>query len=310
MKRLFDLPHAEAVERLRAGAVAWVTVNPVEFHGPHLPLHTDRWQSEAWIGELHRRMGEADEPLVACDLEMGVDPAPGPGSRAVPYATVRREALRAGRALAELGATRVGFVTFHGAPLHNLALHDAVIDLRGRGLAAVAPFQAVVRVLLEPLRDGALDRAVAMLPPDQREAVCEALPWDFHGGYFETSLMLHWAPQVVSPDVGRVPPCPPVTPERKLAVASRLARRMGRAATAAEVAYAAMAMGWQRLRPFPGYTGFPGLANAEAGAVFAEMVLERTLELTRRGLAGTPDDDRPPMGWTGPATGWGRLTVS
>ena len=308
MKRLFDLPHHEATARLHAGAIAWVTVNPVEYHGPHLPLHTDRLQSEAWIGDLHEALGEPGEALLACDLEMGVDPAFGPGSRHVPFRTVRDEAVRAGLALAELGATRVGFVTFHGAPLHNLALHHAVVALRRLGVAAVAPFQAVVRLLLETSEVDPGDAAFAMLPDAQRLVVAAALPWDFHAGYFETSLMLHWAPQAVSADQPLCPPCPPVRPDRRMARAARLARRAGRHALADELDYAAVALGWQQLDPFPGYTGFPGLASAEAGACFAELVLERSVELCRRALAGSPDDDRPPMGWVGPLTAWGRVS--
>ena len=65
MRRLLDLPHGEAVDRLRGGAVAWVTVNPIEYHGRHLPLHTDRLQAEGWIEDLHRRLGEPGEPLLA-----------------------------------------------------------------------------------------------------------------------------------------------------------------------------------------------------------------------------------------------------
>ena len=56
-----------------------------------------------------------------------------------------------------------------------------------------------------------------------------------------------------------------------------------------------------------GYTGFPGLASAEAGAFFADLVIGRSIDIVRRGLAGAPEDDRPPMRWVGPLTGWGRI---
>ena len=70
--QLFDLPHVEAVRRLRAGATVWLTVDLVEYHGPHLPLHTDRLLARGLARDLSARMGEGD-PLFAEDLEVGVD---------------------------------------------------------------------------------------------------------------------------------------------------------------------------------------------------------------------------------------------
>ncbi len=304
---LLDRPVSEVRERLRAGAVAWVTVNPAEHHGPHLPLHTDRLQAEGWLGDLHRALGEPGEPLVCADLELGVDPAPGPGSRFAPYATVRDEVRRAVDGLVALGARRIALLTFHGAPLHNLALHEVVVGLRRQGIAAVAPFPAVVRLLLEPSDLAAFAPAVAMLPAEARAAVAADLPRDAHGGYFETSLMLHWAPHAVAPAHRSLPPCPPVAPDPALARAARWATRLGRPVLAQELAFAAWGVRWTHLDPHPGYTGHPAHANAQAGAWFARLVLERTAPVTRAALAGAPLDDRPPMRWVGPATLWGRV---
>ncbi len=304
---LLDRPVSEVRELLRGGAVAWVTVNPAEYHGPHLPLHTDRWQAEGFARDLHAALGETGEPLLCADVELGVDPAPGPGSRFAPYATVRDEVLRAARGLAALGARRIALVTFHGAPLHNLALHEVVVALRREGLAAVAPFPAVVRLLLEPVDDDAFAGAVAMLAPDARAQVIADLRRDAHGGYFETSLMLHWAPHAVSPAHRELPPCPPVVPDRALDRAARWAARLGREALSRELAFAAWGVGWNHLDPHPGHTGHPAHANTAAGAWFARLVVERALPVTRAGLAGAPLDDRPPMRWVGPATLWGRV---
>jgi len=308
MIQLYDLPYAEAAAHLRAGAVAWVTVNPVEYHGPHLPLHTDRWQAEGLARDLHRALGEPGEVLLGADLELGAEPAPGPGSRHVPYLTVKAEVLRAAEALVEMGARRIAFVTFHGAPLHNLALYEAVSALRARGIAAAAPFQTIVRLLLEERPLDFLDPSVAMLPAQVRTQVRDALRWDFHGGYFETSLMLHWAPHTVASSHRDLPACPPVNRDRRLQLAARAARALGRSDTAVEFEYAAQGVGWQQLRPQPGYTGHPHLASAEAGAWFADLVVDRALPSTLAGLAGRPVDDRPPMRWVAPLTGWGRLS--
>ena len=39
---LFDLPHDAARRLVQSGAPVYLFVNPVEYHGPHLPLHNDR----------------------------------------------------------------------------------------------------------------------------------------------------------------------------------------------------------------------------------------------------------------------------
>ncbi|MCA9492719.1 MAG: creatininase family protein [Myxococcales bacterium] len=307
MIRLLDLPHTEARRRLSEGAVAWITANPIEYHGPHLPLDTDRLQSLGWIEDLHTALEEPGEPLLCADLPLGVEPAPGPGSQPVSYAHLREAVARAARSAVELGARRIVVVTFHGSPLHNLALHDVVVDLRRRGIAACAPFQDVVRLLLEPLDLERARRTVAHLGQQDAERVLADLGWDFHAGFFETSLMLHWAPASVSPRHVELPPCPAVPRSRRVGALGRLARALGAAGTAAELEFAAVALGWQSLRPFPGYTGHPALASAGAGAEFAELVVERTAPRVRQALAGEPIGG-PPLAWIGPLTAWGRLS--
>lgn len=306
MIRLLDLPHTEARRRLSDGAVAWITANPIEYHGPHLPLDTDRLQSLGWIEALHAALGEPGEPLLCADLPLGVEPAPGPGSQPVSYGHLREAVSRAARSVVELGARRVVIVTFHGSPLHNLALHEVVIHLRRRGVAAIAPFQEVVRLLLEPLDLERARRTVTHLDAADAERVLADLAWDFHAGFFETSLMLHWAPGSVSPRHVELPPCPPVRRSRAMSALGRVAAALGADRSAAELEFAAVALGWQQLRPFPGYTGHPALASPSAGERFAELVVERSTPPTHLALAGEAVGG-PPLAWIGPLTGWGRL---
>ena len=110
MLPLLDQSHREALRRVRSGATVYLSVNPVEFHGPHLSLHNDRLVSEGLIRDLHARLEPEQPLLVGADLEVGVDPCPGPGSRHTPFTVVRRLVLDACRGLAELGAA----FTAHG----------------------------------------------------------------------------------------------------------------------------------------------------------------------------------------------------
>src|SRR5688500_7491630 len=90
VRSLFDLPHSEARALLRSGMPVYLPVNPVEFHGPHLPLHTDALISRGLAETLHARLAERDPalrgttPIYASDLEVGVDASQGPGTRNTP----------------------------------------------------------------------------------------------------------------------------------------------------------------------------------------------------------------------------------
>lgn len=106
--RLLELPHREARRLLSRGEpIVYLGVNPVEFHGPHLSLHNDRLISEGLSRDLHaalcRRRGDAPF-IVASELELGCEPASGPGSRHARLSTLRDAVGEAVRALAELGA--------------------------------------------------------------------------------------------------------------------------------------------------------------------------------------------------------------
>ncbi|MFN7132430.1 MAG: hypothetical protein ACK4N5_10120, partial [Myxococcales bacterium] len=69
MIQLLDLPQSEARRLIAAHAgesgraPVYLTVNPVEYHGPHLSLHNDRLVSEGLVRALHARLFPG-EPLL------------------------------------------------------------------------------------------------------------------------------------------------------------------------------------------------------------------------------------------------------
>jgi len=308
---LFEQPHAEARRLVKTGAPVYLTVNPVEYHGPHLSLHNDRLVSRGLARDLHAALAARgpDWPfLVGADLEVGVEPTPGPGSRHTRYAQARALVLEACRAIAELGATRVILLTFHGHPLHNLALQAGVDWLAKHGVPALAPFHLVLRQML--MFEDAAPFAEALAPigdPEQRAAVARELNYDFHAGFFETSVALHYAPRSVSPLHRTLPPCPPVVPDGRLRFAARVARALGRPILARELELAAAGFGWGSLRPFPGYTGRPHLASADSGAVFARKIVDGYVPAVEAVFAGRERAPQPIMAWMGRVSGGGRI---
>jgi len=306
---LLDIPHQEARRLVKGGAPVYLTVNPVEYHGPHLSLHNDRLISIGLVGAVHAELAKKhDWPLLlGADLEIGVEPCPGPGTRRTPFPIVRHLVLEACRAIAELGASKVVLMTFHGAPLHNLAIEAGVELLRAAGARAVAPFNGLLSemLFLEPAKFAAAFTHVG--DEAERAQMMAALSNDFHAGFFETSMALHYAPESVAPDYTSLAPCPDVRPDGTLALASRLARALGADKLSRELTFAAEGIGWNALRPFPGYTGRPHRATPQAGAVFAAEIVRRYVDGIEDVFAGRAESPPPIMRWVGMLSLGGRI---
>ena len=310
MTSLFDLPHCEARRLVQTGAPVYLTCNPVEYHGPHLSLHNDRLVSRGLVRGLHERLQRRHPEwplLMASDLEIGIEPCWGPGTRHTRYLVASELIAEACRALAELGAKRVVIMTFHGAPLHNVALDEGVQLLASRGVRAIAPFNLVLQkqVNLDPTQ---FAEAFAHIEdPVEKQAMISGLPLDFHAGFFETSVALHLAPEAVSDVYKTLPPCPEFGPTRLLSSAERWARAVGQETLAGELGFAAAGTGWYKLKPFPGYTGRPHRATKEAGALFTRFILDEFEPSVEAVLDGQGASPRPIMQWTRWATLGGRI---
>jgi creatinine amidohydrolase len=301
---LLDLPSSTLRARFAGDAVAVLTVNPVEYHGPHLSLSNDRHIAHGVAHDVARALGLA--AVDVGDIPLGVEPCPGPGSRHTDYAAVRDAVVEACRALIELGCKKVILSTFHGSPLHNVAVDDGVRFCAAHGVRAFAPLVCVLERLmaLEPRH---LDDALAPVDARFRHALREELPHDLHAGFFETSLTLHYAPETVAADLASVPPCQPLVPDKKVMLLVEGARRAGLTRRAAELRFVADALGWMAVDPFPGYTSRPHLANAASGAAFAKLIVDDATALGRRVLIDGEAMPRPPLSWLAGLTLGGRL---
>jgi creatinine amidohydrolase len=313
MTSLFDLPHTEARRLVQTGVPVYLTCNPVEYHGPHLSLHNDLLVSRGLVRDLHARLQKhhPEWPLLCgSDLEIGVDPCSGPGSRHTRYLLACELVREACRALAELGAKRVVIMTFHGSPLHSSALDEGVELLSSRGVRAIAPFNIVLNRMVN-IDPSELAGAVAHVEDlAERESMLRGLPLDFHAGFFETSLTLRYAPETVAPLYRDLPPCPEFGRTRLFSSAERVARWCRQNALADELGFAARGTGWYKLKPFPGYTGRPHRATKQAGAYFARLILD---DLEPHVLAVLDGVEAAPPGalpWVRWATLGGRLRTN
>lgn len=312
---VLDLPHHEARELLRATrAPVFLAMNPVEFHGPHLSLHNDRWITAGLSRDLYAALadGRDDFPyLVADDLELGVEPASGPGSRHARFADAERNIVEACRALVELGARAAVINTFHGGALHNLAIDAGVRVFEQAGGRAIAPLAIALRQMIE-LDPRELDGAIELVScsSEEKTALRENLRFDFHAGWLETSLALHYAPHTVSPVHRDLAPAPPLGRDRMMSALHGVARALGRERVAVELDFIATAATWTKLRPFLGYTSMPHLASAKAGAHLAAKFVARYAETARKVLFEGAPAPRAPFAWMPMATLGGRIDAT
>ena len=304
---ILDLPHREA-RRLLAGGPVFLGVNPVEFHGPHLSLHNDAWISWGLAKETASSLA-LPSLLWAGDLEMGVDPCPGPGSRHLSSRIVAAAVVDAVHRLFDLGARQLVLMTFHGAPLHAWALQEGIEAFRRRGGRALQPLSLVFDALFTLDRD-ALRGAVVDVDVAHQDRLLDEIAWDFHAGFFETSLALRYAPETVAPSYVDVPPCPPLPPDALFVRLAKIARRLGKTRLAAEFDLAGLGRGWSSLRPFPGYTGQPARASTSAGAFFASVIVARYAAACRAVLHDGKAPPLPIMPWLPALTLGGRLPTS
>ena len=308
---LFDLPHGEARAAVATGAPVYLPVNPVEFHGPHLPLRNDALISEGLLRDLHARLrpNHPDWPLLlASPIELGSEPTAGVGTRHTRPAALSSVVREACRALAELGARRVVIMTFHGAPLHAWALEAGVELLEARGVQAFQPLNLVTEQMLGARDLSHFAPAFAHVEDEaERTDMLRDLAHDFHAGFFETSLSLHYCPKSVSPLHRQLAPCAEVVPDAALSRASRAVRALGKARLADELELAAAGLGWSRVKPRAGYTGRPHRATAAAGAIFAREIVALYAERAEAIFAGRARSPRPILGWLRAASLGGRI---
>lgn len=277
MQYLLDIHHSKARKLVATGAPIYVLVNPVEYHGPHLSLHNDHLISLGLTRAVSERITH-DHPewpvLVTQDLELAFAPTEGPGTRPFPYEMVRDVIVGTCESLLELGARRVVFMTFHGNPLHAAAIEEGEQYLRAHGAEAINPFNEAIHELVDADGQRYAD-AYEHIPEPIRNEMMRDMRLDFHGGFFETSMSLHFAPDSVAEDLSQLPPCPSFAPDPKLMAGSTAARLAGQTQLAKEFDFLAWASAWTAMRPHPGYTGRPAYATREAGKVFGDQFVDR-----------------------------------
>lgn len=188
-----ELSWVEYRERVvRDDPVVLLPVGALEQHGPHLPLGTDGLLSSAVAADAAKRMGA----LVAPGLSYGYKSQPKCGggqhfcgTTSLDAATLIGAVRDAVREFARHGVTKLALINGH---YENQWFLTEGIDLGLRDLGA----NAALRVIRLEYWDFMTETTLAKVFPDGFPGY--ALE---HAAVIETSLMLHYHPQLVRLDL-------------------------------------------------------------------------------------------------------------
>jgi creatinine amidohydrolase len=185
---------AQTAYPVAGDAVAVLPLAAVESHGPHLPLGTDGIIVDGILGRAAADDGRDRRVLQLPTLWLGAsaEHADRPGTLSVEPESFVAQIVAVADGLALAGLRRV--VLFNGHGGNRPAADIAALRLRTRF--------AMLAVNVHWLDFG--------LPPDL-DAPGPAAD-DVHGGWIETSMVLHLAPQLVVADaIAAAPPHSPAT---------------------------------------------------------------------------------------------------
>lgn len=249
-RRLEELRAPEVAERLGERSIVIQPVGAIEQHGPHLPFNTDLVIPTRTADELVARHGDQFDLWLLPPLAVtrSNEHAWAPGTLWLSARTLLAVVEDIGRSVAGLPARRLVFLNGHGG--NSALLNAACREIR---LAT-----GLMTFLAHPV-----------VPPDQGGESAESeRGMGIHGGFLETSLMLHLAPDLVQMDlaVANVP-----------AIDNRHVRFGG-----------PVTFGWTS-DDFggDGQIGDPTGATAEAG----QRVFERTVSMLAEAMAEVRDFD-------------------
>ncbi|GAA4111982.1 creatininase family protein [Nocardioides fonticola] len=183
-RKLAELTGPQTLERLTADSVLLVPIGAIEHHGPHLPLITDALVAEAAV-----------EALVPAAVQAGIDAWQLPtlsigksdehhwasGTLWLNATTLFETLVDLGRSVATTPARKLVFVNGHGG---NVALLQVINrELRRRfGLMVFST--------------GALQ-----IPAGTGDDGPDELGLGIHGGWAETSIVMHLRPDLVHPEL-------------------------------------------------------------------------------------------------------------
>ncbi len=186
-----------------------IPISAPENHGPHLPLGTDLYISNALAkkaGELFKEKHPETNIFIYPPIPIGGATIKGAGSVKFRSHLLGKGLTFLGKRLIKQGFRRIAFITAHGGVPHVNAIDRATETLNGkiRKLGKGGAISPTSRIMGNAFAGLYLDKwkeKDIKLP----EKAPEYLLPDLHAGWMETSMMLAIRPDLVSPDFKNLP---------------------------------------------------------------------------------------------------------
>ena len=162
-----------------ARTVAILPVAAIEQHGPHLPLSTDRTINEGLMAEALARLPAALPVLVLPTQAVGKsdEHLSFPGTLSIDAETLLRAWRQIGDSVAAAGLRKLVIMNSHGGQPQIVEIVARDLRLRHRMLAVVASWSS-------------MGKPEGLFSAEEQR-------FGFHAGDIETSLMLHFRPDLV-----------------------------------------------------------------------------------------------------------------
>lgn len=198
--KLEELSSAALADLDRENTVIFLPVSPIEGHGSHLPLGLDFLNARYFAEKAAAVTVENDknvDAVICPGIPLAAQIYPQPGSLKTGNAVVYRVIRDMGASLARWGFRYIFIVSGHGSPRDIVALESAARRVSRKFGIQMHNLSGALAVRF--LKGEFIDRISALLPEPLSDEERELLKHDIHGGWWETSMMLHLRPDLVDP---------------------------------------------------------------------------------------------------------------
>ena len=189
----------------REKSLFFITISPIEEHGPHLPLGMDFFNGHRTAGTVARKFKKLkpEWSVVLCPpIPLGTQCMELAGTISVRRDVLRDVAVDFVGSIAKYGFKYFVILTGHMAPVHGTVLEEAAEIVANRyNVKVVAPILQMVRKIRYPEPGRPLLKGM----PKNAEEV-EYTRKDVHAGWRETSLLLLQRPRLVDKCYKDLPP--------------------------------------------------------------------------------------------------------
>jgi len=184
----------------------FIPVSPIEGHGSHLPLGVDYYDALYFAEEAARltvKKRSDFDALVYPGIPLGTQLYKQPGSLRIGSSTLYDIIVGIGDSLALWGFKYVFLLSGHGSPRDIVALEAACLKISRKRKIRMHNLSGALAVRF--LKGEFIEKISARLSSPLTEDDKALLKKDVHGGWWETSMMLHLKPGLVQDQYKSLP---------------------------------------------------------------------------------------------------------